>query len=283
MGKIGLVGLMAVLGLAIIVGLAGCGSGSSSTQAAVYLTDASNGTYSSVVVTIEGIQIHEETRGWVSLPGSFPMTVDLLSLQYQQRLLGTVVLEPGTYTQTRMILSAEPGANQVTLASDSSVHDITIPSSALTGIKLIGNYQLSPGETTALVIDFNPDAVIHVTGNGQYKMKSTIPLIFQEQALSQYGALAGVIAPAEGWETVVVSAYSASNDVLVASTGVYVPAEGDEPSDADGTFRIMVPAGDYYLIVTADGYDPFDTRPTTYPVTTGADTGVGTITLTLTP
>jgi hypothetical protein len=275
---------MAVLGLIIVVGLAGCGSGGgSTTRAAVYLTDASDGTYSSVVVTIEGIQIHEETRGWVSLPGSFPMTVDLLTLQYQQQLLGSVVLEPGTYTQTRMILSSEPGANQVTLASDSSVHDITIPSSAQTGIKLIGNYSLSAGETTALVIDFCPDKVIHITGNGEYKMKSTIPLIFQADALSQYGAIAGVVAPAEAWETAVVSAYSSANDALVASTGVIVPAEGDPAAETDGTFRIMLPAGDYYLIVTADAYDPFDTRPTTYPVTTGADTDAGTITLTLTP
>lgn len=283
MGKIGLVGLTALVGLAIVIGLAGCGSGGTSSRAAVYLTDASNGTYSSVVVTIEAIQIHEETRGWVSLPGTFPMVVDLITLQYQQQLLGTVALEPGIYTQTRMILSSEPGANQVTLASDSTVHDITIPSSALTGIKLIGNYEISPGETTALVIDFNPDAVIHVTGGGEYKMKSTIPLIFQADALSQYGALAGVIAPAEAWETAVVSAYSAANDALVASTGVIVPEAGDPPAASDGSFRIMVPAGDYYLIVTATGYDAFDTRPTTYPVTIGADTAVGTITLTATP
>ena len=277
----GLAAALLALGMAAVLG--GCGSNSASPgRAAVYLTDAASATYSAVNVTIESVEIHQAGR-WVSVNGDFPVVVDLLTLQYQQHLLGTVPLSEGQYTQTRMILSDEAGANTVTLLSDSSTHDVEVPSGPQTGIKLIGGYSVEAGRTTAIVIDFDPDKTIHLTGSDKYVLRPTIPLIVQQQALDEYGALAGAIEPEAAWETAVVSAYDAASDLLVASCAVTFPPLGETPQPTDGTFRIALPGGTYYLKATATGYDPFDSRPTTYVVDWQADTDAGTITLTPTP
>jgi len=270
----------AILALGLVTVLGGCGSGgSSSGTLRVYLTDAPSTTYSSVVVTIEGIQIHDDVNGWVALNGTFPVTVDLLTLQYQQQLLGTVPLD-GHYTQTRLLLSSEPGANTVTLLSDGSTHDLVVPSGPQTGIKLIGQYTVETGRTTAIVIDFDPDKTIHLTGSDKYKLRPTIPLIVQQNALATYGALAGKIEPPEAWETVTIAAYDASTDALAATCAVTFPPPGETPTETDGTFRIALPAGTYYLKAEAAGFEPYDSQPTTWAVSLGTDTDVGIITLT---
>ena len=275
----------AVMVVGLVVALAGCGSESSSAtsgRVAAYLTDAASTTYSAVNVTIEGVQIHR-AGGRMTVNGTFPVTVDLLTLQYQQQLLGTLPLGEGQYTQTRMILSDAPGANTVTLLSDATTHDVVVPSGSQTGIKLIGEYSVEGGRTTAIAIDFDPDKTIHLTGSGEYVLRPTIPLVVQEQAVMEYGALAGSVEPQAAWETAVVSAYDAASDALVASCAVTVPPQGEPPTPTDGTFRIALPAATYYVKATATGYAEYDSRPTTYAVSLGADTDVGTITLTAAP
>jgi hypothetical protein len=44
-----------------------------------------------------------------------------------------------------------------------------------------------------------------------------------------------------------------------------------------------LPAGTYYLKVMTTGYTEYDSRPTTWAVSLGADTDAGTITLTAAP
>lgn len=277
-----LIALVLLAGLG--AGLAGCGTmgASSAGRAAVYITDAASATFSSVKVTIDGIMIRRPNR-WVSVPGVFPVTVHLLTLSFQQQLLGTIVLPEGFYSETRLVLSSAPGANTVTLLSDGSTHDLVLPSGTQTGIQLIGGYRVQAHQTLALAIDFGPDKTIHLDSNDKFILRPTIPLIVEQQVLVRYGALNGTIEPQAAWDTAVVSAYDAATKVLVAASAVTFPPAGEAPTPTDGTFRIALPAGTYSLKATATGFTGFDSRPITHAVTVGADTDAGTITLTATP
>ncbi len=275
---------MAVLLMGLI--LAGCGGGTSgSANVSAYLTDAASDLYDHVYITVQSVQISTD-RGWVSIPSSLGK-VDLLSPQFQfhQQLMGSVALAPGHYEQTRLILSSEPGANQIVLKGETLPRDLVIPSGAQTGLKLVGEFDAVAGQGEAIIIDFAPDKMIHPAMQGgatKYILRPTCPIVTSKTAPAVYGGLTGKVQPSAAWPTAVVTAYQAGTTNVVAVTTV---TQGDpaNPADTDGSFRLMLPAGDYSLKVSADGFETFDSAtatPASWPVATGSDTDAGTITLT---
>ena len=208
--------LFSLLLLPFIVGCGGGGGSSATATSAttgtlaLKLTDAP-GDFQAVYVTIKEVQVHMSTsdeeesenhttgndnvaddqessdsNGWetVVTPNT---TYDLLELQNGvEAVLGEENLTVGHYTQMRLILAdtpddsnntfneSHPFANYVIV--DGDYHKLIIPSSMQTGIKLIKGFDIEEDTTTTLILDFDAEKSIHVTGNSQWMMNPTITI-----------------------------------------------------------------------------------------------------------
>ncbi|NTV82261.1 MAG: DUF4382 domain-containing protein, partial [Candidatus Aminicenantes bacterium] len=121
----------------LVVGLYGCNVSSDNTgRLSLSLTDKPTHDYKEVWVTIQDIWVHAEgdpEGSWTKIL-DVDRTVDLLTLANGVRLeLGMVDLDPGHYTQMRLMIgtvnSVDPGqaANYIVDTGD-RVHELKIPS-----------------------------------------------------------------------------------------------------------------------------------------------------------
>lgn len=106
---------------------------------------------------------------WLALSEAC-LEVDLLQLQGGVfETLGLAALPAGEYGQIRLMLDG----SWVVVAGER--HDLTVPSGSQSGLKVEGGFLVEPGVVTALTLDFDAEASVHRTGNGQYKM---VPVVF---------------------------------------------------------------------------------------------------------
>ena len=162
-----------VLSVAGLVACAESGSHASAPgEIIVYMTDAPT-TYDNVWVTMDDLQAHKSGGEWFSVPltstnadtngdavddvivnpdGS--LTIDLLALQGVQALFASGTIASGQYTQLRLkVLSAEA-------VETGTPVPLEVPSGAQTGIKLVGQFKVDPGQTVSLLLDFDAEASI---------------------------------------------------------------------------------------------------------------------------
>lgn len=280
-----LLALVLVLGLisVLVAGCGGSGPSASGTRLQVAITDQS-GTYAQVVLAIKEIRVvpaglaDAETGDSLPLIAAFDPSkvVDVLTLAYQQEVLGEATVPAGDYEQVRLVLEANPASgdpvNYVTLpdAPETKI-PLKTPSGQESGLKIVGKFTVTPGILNAIALDFNPEKSIVTAGNsGQHILKPTgIRTVQLDQVLPTYGALAGNLLPAEVWPDAIVSVVPQGSSNAIAAGSV---------NPDDGSFRAMVPPGTYSVKVTAPNYNPYDSGPV-FVVVQGADTAVGTITL----
>lgn len=157
----------------------------------IFLIDAP-GDYDAVNVEVIEVRIHrgdEDTlSGWhtLSTDTTYVNLLDLTDGNFA--VLADSTLPSGHYTQVRLIL----GENN-TVVVDSVSHDLEIPSSSQSGLKLNHGFDIEDGTIYSVTLDFDADRSIHRTGSGQYKMKPVIRLIVN--ALS--GSLMGMVEPVD--------------------------------------------------------------------------------------
>ncbi len=174
--------LQCFLFLAMLFGLSACGSSSdddgvSSGTVRLALTDAVDHNYAAVVISIKEIRAvpaGEEGKSVGSLPlivsYQTPLIVDVLDLAYQQQLLGEAVLPAGRYNQLRLVLTANTDpllpANYIILTDDADAKKIPIdtPSGQQSGLKVVGGFEVQAGESTAVILDFDPARSVVETG-----------------------------------------------------------------------------------------------------------------------
>ena len=270
-------------------GTGGGGGGGSTGTLQVAITD--HGGYDAVVLAfteIRAVPAGDEGDPEAGLPlvASFdpPEVVDIMQLAYRQRMLGENDLAPGDYTQLRLVLApnvnGQEPVNYITLAGQTEKVPLDTPSGQQSGLKINAAFTIETGMNTTIVMDFDPSKAIVHTGQGsnKYLLKPTGIRCTETVMTPVYGALAGTIAPAEAWPTVQIEAVPEGQTDAVATTTV---------NAEDGSFRIPLTPGNYFLRVTADGYDPLDTSALDpagiYAVTAGQDTATGELTLTATP
>jgi hypothetical protein len=274
------------------------GGGTDTGTLQVALTDAANPEFSQVVVSVKEIRVVPPGGNPDSQTSALPAVItfptpqafNILDLKFQQQLLGEAQVHAGEYNQTRLVLSpntdpANP-ANYLVLASDPDVKiPLDTPSGQESGLKIVGHFTVAQGQTTAVVLDFDPNKAIVQAGNsGRWIIKPTgIRVVQVKDVLTEYGSIAGTVAQvatdtSTGQEVQVpvpdalVSVTEAASGILVASTSV---------NSEDGSFRVFLPAGSYNLGVEAAGFEPFSS-PQPYDVVVGAETDAGTIILTST-
>ena len=283
------VSLMA-LGALVLAGLPGCGGGNSGGDSGllqVGLTDLP-GNVSSLVVTIREIRVvpagqeDEETDAGLPLIATFadPQPIDIMQLQYQQQLLGENQVPAGTYSQVRLVLEPNPAGvpvNYLIYASDPAIVPLKTPSGQQSGLKILGQFEVVAGVINAIVLDFDPaKAIVEAGESDQTLLKPTGIRITQvEEILASYGTIKGSVLPEDARATAMVSVIPVGESAAVAQGSV---------NPDDGSFRAGLPSGEYYLVVTADGYPTFDSSllspAKTYQVDAGKDTDAEVIDLT---
>ncbi len=134
------------------------------------VTDAagSMGDVSSVVLTVNQIQVHSEANGWVTVSNETKQ-YDLLALKQSGAvsLLANANLTAGTYDQVKLTVT------KVTVTKAGVVSDAKLPSGEL---KLVGNIVVNADKTSSVVFDFMADKSLHTTGNGKFIFAPVIKL-----------------------------------------------------------------------------------------------------------
>jgi hypothetical protein len=225
----------------------------------IYLVDSPT-SFDSVIIYVKQVEVHksgsDSTSGWYVINDSL-RSFDLLQLvNGASAVLGDSALTPGDYTQIRLILA---DGNYVI---DSGIkHDLIVPSGTQTGIKLNHAFSIESNSLYELMLDFNVDKSIHVTGNGKYMMKPVIrvmPMIIS-------GSISGQVLP--------LDAQAAVFTTIGSDTVTTYP-------DTLGFFKLMVlPQGTYSVEVTPANSAYKDTLIQNINVTANQNTDIGTIEL----
>jgi hypothetical protein len=225
----------------------------------MYLVD-SPASYDSVIVLIKRVEVHiagsDTNSGWYVINDSL-RSFDLLELRNgASAVLGDSVLPAGKYTQIRLILGE---GNYV--IEDGLKYDLTVPSGFETGIKLNHQFTIEPNTIYELLLDFNVDKSIYITGSGEHILNPVIrvmPLIIS-------GSISGQVLPTDALATVFTT--------TGADTVTTYP-------DDDGFFKLMaLPEGNYDVEIFPSNPAYKDTVIQNINVTAGQDTNIGLVEL----
>lgn len=289
--------LLAALAIVQLPGCGGGGGGSSSGDSApkgtlkVGLTDKQSDGFAHVFIAIKEVRVvpsglenaaDNDSRLPVVITYDTPHSVDILTLHFQQELLGTITLAAGTYNQVRLILAPNPTGqgreplNYLTLKTDPTVKiPLTTPSAQQSGLKVLGRFEVKPGVINAIIIDFDPNTAIVARGNGDYNLKPTSIRIVQTAILTNFGSLSGtVVSTIRDWSSATVSVVPQGGVNSIASGTIFSNFSSNR---WEAPFGAFVPGGAYRLHVSANGFVPYSSSVQT--VTTGHDTSLGEILL----
>lgn len=226
----------------------------------MYLID-SPASLDSVIICVTRVEVHksgsDSTSGWFVINDS-TRYFDLLQLTNgASAILGDTSLPAGHYTQIRLYIG--DGSYVI----DQGIkHYLEVPSGSQSGLKLIHQFTIEPGKLYELILDFNVDKSIIITGNGKYKLKPTIrvmPIVIS-------GSIAGKVLPLDSQPTI-WTVYG--TDTITTYT------------DLQGFFKLMaVPQGLYDVnIIPADTLIYRDTVITGVQVFANQENNIGTVTL----
>ncbi len=256
------------------------GNGSSSSAPgtlSVSLTDAPACGFDEVNVTVSKVRVHqspsaaENDAGWSEITLTPARKINLLDLTNGVlESLGETSLPAGHYTQLRLVLVGNTGsstANSLVLSGVTPTTEIPLatPSAVQSGIKLINEFDVDPGQRVDLILDFDACKSVVKSGNsGKYSLKPVIRVI----PVVLNGINGFVATPLTG-SNVAVSAQL--NGAVVRST---------VPNTLTGEFflaRLEAPAN-YDVVITADGHAtaviagvPISTSTSTATVSTSAN------------
>lgn len=115
-------------------------------------------------------EVDDEDGKWLVVSVD-PVAVDLMSLADEASEIGTLMLEPGTIKEIRLLVDdANPGSITV----DGTTYPLSIPSGTSSGFKLKGEITLEEGMITTVLVDFDAETSVNLTGNDEYQLKPTL-------------------------------------------------------------------------------------------------------------
>jgi len=192
----------------------------------LYLTDAP-GEFDEVNISVESVEVHRAEDGWIMV-NDVPEMYDLLELTNGvTAVLGEAVLDPGLYTQIRLLIGN--GSNVVL---DGQTYDLQIPSGIQTGLKLVQSFEIEADYTYEMLLDFDAHRSVNQLGAiNEFVLQPAYRL----QSIATSGSIAGSVEPVEA--RAVVSVYQ--NGEVVTTT------YADEDT---GDFKVIhLPEGNYSL------------------------------------
>jgi Domain of unknown function (DUF4382) len=134
----------------------------------------------------------DNSPGWTDITLNPPRLINLLDLNdptqpnFALLTLGETPLEPGHYTQLRLVLDRnngnQPSANWIVLEGQDPNNPnnripLDTPSAVQSGIKLIHQFTVNSGQRVDLLLDFDACHSIVKTGSGKYILKPVIKVI----------------------------------------------------------------------------------------------------------
>ncbi len=246
----------------LLVVMSGCsGSSSSSSQQgtspgmtgtlSVSLTDAPSSDVEAVYVTVSKVRVHqsatasENDPGWSEITLNPPREINLLKLTNGVlENLGQTPLPAGHYTQLRLVLLMNTDTstfNSVVISNPTTTVPLKTPSAVQSGIKLIHEFDVAPGQLVDLVLDFDALKSIVKLGNGGYLLKPVIRVVPT--------ALTGI----DGF--VATSLLTSNSNVMVSSQVSGTVFGSAIPNAQTGEFFIAhLDPGNYDVVITADGH-----------------------------
>ena len=175
---------------ALAIGLAGCSAGGNNMgRLSMSLTDKPGTGFDAVYVTIKEIAVHKDDQAedaWTTIL-QVNQTFELTALSNGVRKeLGIVDLEPGHYTQMRLIIGTDAVAPHqyanFVVDKGGTEWPMKVPSGVQTGLKIIQGFDINANSTTELVFDFDAMRSVVVAGNSnKYLLKPTIHMIDDTQ------------------------------------------------------------------------------------------------------
>ena len=180
--------------------------------------------------------------------------------------LGTAELDPGHYTQMRLMIGDEPDdglnlfdeghlhANYI-IDSFNNIHVLKIPSGYQTGVKLVHQFEIVDSLATELILDFDAsESVVKAGNSGQYLLKPTIKVI----DTMDLAVVSGIVTDDA------VSANDLEGGMVTAQTyNDSAPDEKDEVvvhsstfTDENGNYKMYLEPGTYNIVAYKEGYDP---------------------------
>ncbi|MFW6022603.1 MAG: DUF4382 domain-containing protein [Halanaerobiaceae bacterium] len=145
----------------------------------ISLSDAPVNDVKEVWVTLEKVQVKRDGYEWETIKefdianneGQF----DLLSLRFDEALLGKDFLPTGHYEQIRLIIAADENGNpgpksgfsRIVYKEEAQKTDdhLFIPSGTQTGLKINHDFIIEEGAITQLLLDVDVSEVMHSAGN----------------------------------------------------------------------------------------------------------------------
>jgi len=226
------------------------------TPVKVRMTDAP-ASYDQVNVDIIGVEFKMNSGSSVNLNVN-PGVYNLLDFTNGvDTLIASADVPSGELSQVRLIL----GANN-SVVVDGQPHPLSTPSAMQSGLKLNVHSTLQPGVVYDLLLDFDANQSIVVTGNGEYQLKPVIRVI----SVATSGSIHGIVVT----PTALPASISATNS---ATSITYTTV-----TDANGNFLLRgLPAGTYSVTITPETPFPASTVAGV-SVTIGALTELGPIT-----
>lgn len=233
-----------LLAAAFGCGASGGAAGGATGTMSVHLVDGP-ADYLEVNVHVLAVEISSGGK-WTTI-GTPDRTVNLLTLTggVFETLADGATLPAGHYGQIRLMLG---GGNTVKLL-DGSVHDLTVPSGARSGLKLVGDFDVQPGTAADVFIDIDArrSIFVHEAGStGEYILRPVIRAV--ERSAS--GTVAGTIRGSE------------LENPLAPLAGVLVTAQALDAAgrasivrsartDATGGYALdLLPLGGTYFVVS---------------------------------
>lgn len=193
---------------------AGCEKDSTSSQSTpgtgtlrIYLTDApTTAHFDSINIRFSQVSAHLNSE-WIAVQ-NIPITVNLLDLVNGQTIVfGSNEVPAGKYTQIRIII------DDAWVVINGERKPLDVPSGAQTGLKLGPEFTVLEGLTYELVVDFDVNRSIVVTGpphNPGYKLKPIMRIM--PMAIS--GSISGTVINHDHFPV----AYAIQNSDTITST-----------------------------------------------------------------
>jgi len=140
-----------------------------------------------VLVTFSTVRAHRSDSDWTVVPfinAATSRTCDLKKLETSEDILGSAALPAGHYTQVRLVVqsatlffdNASTGsacASSIAPPAGASA-PLDIPSGE---VKLTRGFDVSASSVMTMLLDFDGNGSIHLTGNGRYMMSPVITIL----------------------------------------------------------------------------------------------------------
>ena len=203
-----------------------------------------------ILLTVTEVSVHSSDKGWIILAEPNERFDFLELINGTTAALVDTTLDPGHYTQMRLVVS---DTNEVVV--DGETHFLFVPSGAQSGVKLNLNFTIEEDELIEIMVDFDASKSITWTPR-KYLLRPAFKAF--KKVLS--GTVAGNVkdAAGAGISNALVEAIT-PNDVTTTVT------------DSNGAYKLILLEDTYELKASAEGYTKADTTYTGVEVGAGAD------------